>query len=82
MVQQPHYLPMLLTRHRIIRIARSIRDKLVVVEDDAEYSGKQMSAMLKMLDDGNKNSRGLGKGKVFFGVAGFIRFTAGWYMIL
>ena len=58
-----------------------------------------MSAMLKMLDDGNRGSGGLGKAKVFFGIAGqskiavhvepiaevsagFIRFTAGWYMIL
>lgn len=58
------------SRHRIIKIDRSVQDELVVVEDDAEYSGKQMSAMLKMLDDGNKSSGGLGKAKVFFGVAG------------
>lgn len=57
--------------------------------------------MLKMLDDGNKGSGGLGKARIFFGIAGklhfsldlicnridlrglgFIRFTAGWYMIL
>jgi hypothetical protein len=30
-----------------------------------------MSAMLKMLDDGNKGSGGLGKPKVFFGIAGW-----------
>jgi hypothetical protein len=29
-----------------------------------------MSAMLKMLDDGNKGSGGLGKARVFFGIAG------------
>lgn len=58
------------SRHRIIKIDRSVQDELVVVEDDAEYTGKQMSAMLKMLDDGNKSSGGLGKAKVFFGVAG------------
>ncbi|KAJ3865788.1 polyphosphoinositide phosphatase [Lentinula novae-zelandiae] len=70
------------SRHRIIKIDRSVQDELVIVEDDAEYTGKEMSAMLKMLDDGNKNMGGLGKAKVIFGVAGFIRFTAGWYMIL
>ncbi|TFK69821.1 hypothetical protein BDN72DRAFT_944042 [Pluteus cervinus] len=70
------------SRHRIVKIDRTSQDELIIVEDDAEYNGKQMSAMLKMLDDGNKASGGLGKGKVFFGVAGFIRFTAGWYMIL
>ncbi|KAJ7722285.1 SacI homology domain-containing protein [Mycena maculata] len=70
------------SRHRIIKVDRTSQDELSVVEDDSEYSGKQMSAMLKMLDDGNKSSGGLGKARVFFGIAGFIRFTAGWYMIL
>lgn len=58
------------SRHRIIKIDRSVQDELVIVEDDAEYTGKEMSAMLKMLDDGNKNMGGLGKAKVIFGVAG------------
>jgi hypothetical protein len=58
------------SRHRIIKVDRTSQDELVVVEDDAEYSGKQMSAMLKMLEDGNKGSGGLGKAKVFFGIAG------------
>ncbi|KAG6855864.1 hypothetical protein H0H87_009899 [Tephrocybe sp. NHM501043] len=70
------------SRHRIIKIDRTTQDELVIVEDEAEYSGKQMSAMLKMLDDGNRASGGLGKARVVFGIAGFIRFTAGWYMIL
>ncbi|KAJ3543835.1 hypothetical protein NMY22_g2991 [Coprinellus aureogranulatus] len=72
------------SRHRIIKIDRTPNEghELIVVEDEAEYSGRQMSAMLKMLDDGNKPYGGLGKAKVFFGVAGFIRFTAGWYLIL
>ncbi|KAJ7632128.1 SacI homology domain-containing protein [Roridomyces roridus] len=70
------------SRHRIIKVDRTSQEELGVVEDESEYSGKQMSAMLKMLDDGNKNSGGLGKPRVFFGIAGFIRFTAGWYMIL
>ena len=85
------------SRHRIIKVDRTTQDELTIIEDDAEYSGKQMSAMLKMLDDGNKASGGLGKARVFFGIAGepihyvcyllqyysgFIRFTAGWYMIL
>ncbi|KAF8346534.1 SacI homology domain-containing protein [Amanita rubescens] len=70
------------SRHRIIRIHRSSPDELNIVEDDAEYSGKQMTSMLKMLDDGNKASGGLGKPKVFYGIAGFVKFTAGWYIIL
>lgn len=43
---------------------------VTVVEDDTTYSGKQMSEMLKMLEDGNKGCGGLGKAKVFFGIAG------------
>ncbi|TFK20447.1 polyphosphoinositide phosphatase [Coprinopsis marcescibilis] len=70
------------SRHRIIKIDRTTQDELIVIEDDAEYTGRQMSAMLKMLDDGNRPYGGLGKAKVFFGIAGFIQFTAGWYMIL
>lgn len=58
------------SRHRIIKIDRTSQDELAVVEDEAVYSGKQMSAMLKMLDDGNKSSGGLGKARVFFGIAG------------
>ncbi|TFL05756.1 SacI homology domain-containing protein [Pterulicium gracile] len=70
------------SRHRILKIDRSVQDELAVIEDESEYSGKQMTAMLKMLDDGNRGSGGLGKPRAFFGLAGFIRFTAGWYMIL
>lgn len=58
------------SRHRIIKIDRTSQDELLAVEDEAEYSGKEMSAMLKMLGDGNKSSGGLGKPKVFFGIAG------------
>ncbi len=56
--------------HRIIKIDRTSQDELVVIEDDAVYTGRQMAAMLKMLEDGNKPSGGLGKPKVFFGIIG------------
>jgi len=87
--------------HRIIKIDRTAQDELVVIEDEVVYTGRQMTAMLKMLEDGNKSSGGLGKPKVFFGIIGmrppslshcrprgsyvdigFLRFTAGWYMII
>jgi len=58
------------SRHRIIKIDRTTQDELIIVEDEAEYTGKQMSAMLKMLDDGNRPYGGLGKAKVFFGISG------------
>ena len=50
------------SRHRIIKVDRTSQEE--VVEDDSEHSGKQMSAILKMLDDGNKSSGGLGKVRV------------------
>jgi hypothetical protein len=56
--------------HRIIKIDRTSQDELVVIEDEAVYTGRQMTAMLKMLEDGNKASGGLGKPKVFFGLIG------------
>lgn len=69
------------SRHRIIKIDRTIQsalsESLSVVEDDSEYSGKQMSAMLKMLEDGNKSSGGLGRARAFFGVAGISIYKRG-----
>jgi hypothetical protein len=56
--------------HRIIKIDRTSQDELVVIEDEAMYTGRQMTDMLKMLEDGNKASGGLGKPKVFFGIIG------------
>jgi len=58
------------SRHRIIKIDRTSQEELSVFEDEAVYTGKQMSAMLKMLEDGNRSSGGLGKARVFFGIAG------------
>ncbi|KAJ2911823.1 hypothetical protein MD484_g8592, partial [Candolleomyces efflorescens] len=42
-------------------------------EDEADESHAQ---------DAGRREPGLGLAKVFFGIAGFLRFTAGWYMIL
>jgi hypothetical protein len=58
------------SRHRIVKIDRTSQTEIVIVEDDTDYSGKQMSNMLKMLEDGNKGSGGLGKARVIFGIAG------------
>ena len=58
------------SRHRIIKIDRMTQDELNIFEDESEYTGKEMGSMLKMLDDGNRASGGLGKAKVFFGIAG------------
>jgi hypothetical protein len=56
--------------HRMIKIDRTSQDELVVIEDEAAYTGRQMTAVLKMLEDGNKASGGLGRPRVFFGLLG------------
>jgi hypothetical protein len=56
--------------HRIIKIDNTAQDELVVIEDEAVYTGRQMTAILKMLEDGNKASGGLGRPKIFFGIIG------------
>lgn len=58
------------SRHKIIKIERSSQDEVVVIDDDTLYSGKQMSANLKMLEDGNKSTGGLGKPRILFGIVG------------
>lgn len=65
------------SRHKIIKIDRTFQDELEVVEDEPVYSGKQMSAMLKMLEDGNRGSGGLGRARVFFGIGGAHRYRSG-----
>ena len=62
------------SRHKIVKIDRMSQDELTVVEDDATYNGKQMSEMLKMIEDGNKTSGGLGKARVLFGIIGMSNF--------
>ena len=59
------------SRHTIMKIDRTApQEELVVQEDEAVYTGKQMSGVLKMLEDGNRASGGLGKARVIFGIAG------------
>ncbi|KDQ17280.1 hypothetical protein BOTBODRAFT_105836 [Botryobasidium botryosum FD-172 SS1] len=70
------------THFRMLKIDRTVQDELVVIEDSVVYSDRQMKEVMKMLEEGSKPSGGLTKSQVFYGIAGFIRFTAGWYMVL
>lgn len=58
------------SRHKILKISRTSQDTLDINEDDMTYNGKEMSGILKMLEDGNKGSGGLGKARVIFGIVG------------
>lgn len=55
--------------------------ELNVIEDQAVYTERQAGELLRMIEDGNRGSGGLEKVMVFYGIVGFVRFTAGWYMV-
>lgn len=58
------------SRHRILKIDRTIQEELSIVEDATEYTGKYMNSTLRALDEANKPFGGLGKGRIFFGLVG------------
>ncbi|KAF9511296.1 hypothetical protein BS47DRAFT_1395206 [Hydnum rufescens UP504] len=66
----------------VMKIDRTTQDELILVEDDMVYSERQVQDLLRMLEEGNKGSGGLTRVGVFFGIVGFIRFTAGWYLVV
>lgn len=70
--------------HRVLKVDRTESDLTVlsVTEDPTRYDTPQLDLLLRMVQDGNKSQGGLDKVMEFHGIAGFIRFTAGWYMIL
>ncbi|KAF8330313.1 SacI homology domain-containing protein [Cantharellus anzutake] len=69
------------TLHRVLKVDRTTQDELIVMEDEVVYSERQLNDLLRTLEDGNKGSGGLTRVGVFFGIAGFVRFTAGWYLV-
>ena len=58
------------SRHRMLKIDRTNQDELDVEHNDTTYTGRQMNGVIKMLEDGNKYTGGLGRPRVFFGIAG------------
>ncbi|EJD51558.1 hypothetical protein AURDEDRAFT_181831 [Auricularia subglabra TFB-10046 SS5] len=72
------------TRHRLLRIDRTLPDQqtLKAIDDGTVYTGRQLRGVLKMLEEGNRSGGGLGRARTFYGIAGFVRFTAGWYMVI
>jgi hypothetical protein len=60
----------------------SIDWKLNVVADRVVYTRTQVSELLDMISEGNKSAGGLKEIGRFFGIVGFIRFTATYYMVL
>ena len=58
------------SRHRMLKIDRTNQDQLDIEHNDITYTGRQMNGVIKMLEDGNKYTGGLGRPRVFFGIAG------------
>jgi hypothetical protein len=59
------------SRHRMLKIDRTNQLGILDVEhNDITYTGRQMNGVIKMLEDGNKHAGGLGRPRVFFGIAG------------
>lgn len=56
--------------------------KLSVTSDNVEYSNEEMNELLETIREGNRSTGGLKEVGRFFGLIGFVRFTAGYYMVL
>ncbi|KAL8764707.1 MAG: hypothetical protein Q9209_007918 [Squamulea sp. 1 TL-2023] len=70
-------------KFRILKIDRTADPgDLIVVEDDIVYTKKETNQILNAVDDGNKASGGLKHKCSTWGVLGFIRFTAAYYMLV
>ncbi|WVN86922.1 uncharacterized protein L203_102097 [Cryptococcus depauperatus CBS 7841] len=68
--------------HRVLKIDRTDSTVLNVVEDSTIYDSNELGTLLRMVKDGNKSQGGLDLVMEFHGIIGFVKFTAGWYMIL
>lgn len=72
-------------RYRVLKIDRTSPpgEGLTIIEDGVIYSRREISSLLKMIEEGNRSTGGLQRAvQLFYGIVGFIRFTAGWYMII
>ncbi|KAJ9639074.1 phosphatidylinositol-3,5-bisphosphate 5-phosphatase [Knufia peltigerae] len=67
---------------RILKIDRtSGTGELNITEDDIIYTKKETQQILSAIDEGNRATGGLKMKTSFWGLLGFIRFTAQYYMI-
>ncbi|BFZ10295.1 hypothetical protein BsWGS_13334 [Bradybaena similaris] len=76
------------SRFRVLKIDRTEPKELHIHDDKIEYSRSEIHSVLSTVDGGNKTKRqgnhasGLSKNISAFGIAGFVRFLEGYYMIL
>lgn len=68
--------------YRILKIDRTSEPgELNVTEDDIVYTKKETQQILNAIDEGNRATGGLKLKTSFWGLLGFIRFTAHYYML-
>jgi hypothetical protein len=53
-----------------MKIDRTTQNELNLVEDEMVYSERQVQDLLRMLEEVHKNSGGLTRAGVFFGIVG------------
>lgn len=76
------------TKFRVLKIDRTEPRDLMVTDDKAEYTEKEVRDLLTMIDVGNrtkptqKGNSGLSRTVSAFGLVGFVRFLEGYYIIL
>ena len=75
-------------RFRVLKIDRTDPKGLNICDDTTVYSSKEIRDLLTMIDDGNRSKIGqkMGPGLTrtvsAFGIAGFVKFLEGYYIIL
>ena len=71
------------SRFKVLKIDRTVDDTVLsIAEDEMVYTKTEMNQLLNTVDDGNKNTGGLKLKCSPWGLLGFIRFTAAYYMLL
>lgn len=70
------------TEFRLLKLDRTDPISLHVTEDSTVYSRTQIKELLTMIDEGNKSYGGLKKTCSAYGIIGFVRFLAGYYLLL
>lgn len=76
-------------KFRVLKIHRNESRELVIEDDMVEYTADEVHKILAMIESGNrpkstssKGNSGLFRSVSAFGIAGFVRFLEGYYMIL
>ncbi|KAL8137058.1 hypothetical protein V2J09_003059 [Rumex salicifolius] len=67
---------------RVLKIDRSEPSELVLYEDPTEYSWSQCNVLLQRIHDGNRHVGGRKFVSTCYGIIGFIKFLAPYYMLL